>query len=535
LRLKTVAATAAAACLLSLPYPGHAHDEKETEGGAPGIQHRLGPAVCVNGTAGDFPCRRVDLLSAVPVADMGSEQANDIWGWTDPATGREYALVGLVNGVGFVDVTDPEAPLVVGRLPTRTEVSSWRDLKVYEDHVFVVSEAEGHGLQVFDLRALRDVDEPPAVFTTTADYSEFGSAHNLAINGQSGFAYAAGTGDGDGCAGGLHMIDIHQPAAPRFAGCFAADGYTHDVQCVNYDGPDDDHTAKEICFAANEDTLTIVDVTDKDQPVQISRTGYPGVGYTHQGWLSGDHRFFLSDDESDETGRGHNTRTYIWDLKDLDAPRLTGAHEADTAAIDHNLYIRGRHAYQANYRAGLRILELTNPGAGRIKERAFFDVYPADDEAGFNGSWSVYPYFASGVVVISSIESGLFVVRPRLGTDLKTEVHGLETGRVACRDESARQGGRIELAGESSWTCRDAGLELTPGDELRQDLQGIATRRRVNGRVLGLTPRRVRCSNLDSGESVEQRSQRLRFDCAQLGLPAAPGDRILIQIWGRVD
>jgi choice-of-anchor B domain-containing protein len=533
-RRELVVLALAAACLLSLPRPAGAHGEKETEGGAPGIRFRLGPARCVDGRAGDFPCRRVDLLSAVPVADMGAERANDIWGWTDPATGREYALVGLVNGVGFVDISNPEAPEVVGRLPTRTASSSWRDLKVYDHHLFVVSEAAGHGLQVFDLEALRDVVEPPALFSAVADYGEFGSAHNLAVNEQSGFAYAVGTG-GDACAGGLHMIDIRRPTEPRFAGCFADDGYTHDVQCVDYDGPDTDHTAKEICFAANEDTLTIVDVTDKELPVTISRTGYAGVGYTHQGWLSADQRFFLSDDESDEASRGHNTRTYVWDLRDLDAPRLAGTHEASTAAIDHNQYIRGRHAFQANYRAGLRILELTNPAAGRLRERAFFDVYPTDDDPGFNGAWSVYPYFASGVVVISSIESGLFVVRPRLGTDLKATVNGLATGRVACRDETVRRGAALELAGETSWSCRDAGLALPPGSRLRQDLRATATRRRVNGRVAGLTPGLVRCRNLESGEMVEQRSQKLRFDCAELGLPAAPGDRMLIQIWGRVD
>ena len=523
----------AAACLLSAAQPGRADDEKETEGGALGIQQRLGPAGCVGGMAGDFPCRRVDLLSAVPVADMGANQANDIWGWTDPATGREYALVGLVNGVGFVDVGDPEMPLVVGRLPTRTVVSSWRDLKVYDDHLFVVSEAPDHGLQVFDLRALRDVAEPPAVFASTAAYTGFGSAHNLAINEETGFAYAVGT-RGDECSGGLHMIDIRQPSSPQFAGCFAGDGYTHDVQCVIYDGPDGDHTGKEVCFAANEDTLTIVDVTDKDLPVTISRTGYAGVGYTHQGWLTGDHRFFLADDELDEIDRGHQTRTYVWNVKDLDAPRLTGTHDATTAAIDHNQYIRGRHTYQANYRAGLRILELTNPGAGKLRERAFFDVYPTDDETGFNGSWSLYPYFASGIVVISSIESGLFVVRPRLGTDLKTTVNGLETNRVNCRDETARASGRIELDGEASWSCRDSGLALPPGNQLRQDVRGTATRRRVNGRADGITPRLIRCRNLDSGAMVEQRNQKLRYDCAALGLPASPGDRMLIQIWGRL-
>ena len=76
------------------------------------------------------------------------------------------------------------------------------------------------------------------------------------------------------CAGGLHMIDIRKPRKPKFAGCFAGDGYTHDVQCVSYRGPDGAYGGKEICFAANEDTLTIVDVTDKSDPRMLSRTSY---------------------------------------------------------------------------------------------------------------------------------------------------------------------------------------------------------------------------------------------------------------------
>ena len=138
-------------------------------------------------------------------------------------------------------------------------------------------------------------------------------------------------------------------------------------------------------------------------------------------------------------------------------------------------------------------------------------------------------------MVVSSIESGLFVVRPRLGTDLETTISGLATERVACRDETARRGGTLQLAGGSSWSCRDAGLELPPGNRLRQDLRATATRRRVNGKVTGLTPNLVRCRNLTTGEMVEQRGAKLRFDCAAMGLPASPGDRMLISIRGRVD
>jgi len=166
---------------------------------------------------------------------------------------------------------------------------------------------------------------------------------------------------------------------------------------------------------SNTDTLTIVDVTNKVAPTQISRNGYAGRGYTHQGWLSDDHRYFLLDDELDERDFVHNTRTYIWDLLDLDNPILLGNYTGTNTAYDHNQYIKGNFAYQSNYRAGLRILDITNIAAASLSEVAFFDIYPANDNNGFNGTWSNYPYFDSGIVVVSGIEQGLFILKPNLG------------------------------------------------------------------------------------------------------------------------
>ena len=181
-----------------------------------------------------------------------------------------------------------------------------------------------------------------------------------------------------------------------------------------HDGPDAEHSGKEICFNSNEDTLTIVDVTNKAAPVQLSRTGYTGHGYTHQGWLTEDKRYFVHDDELDELERGHNTRTYTWDVSDLDAPTLAGHWDANGKAIDHNQYIKGNHTYQANYRRGLRILALTDPASGHLTEAAYFDTYPAADGNSFAGAWSVYPYFESGLVIVSDISRGLFILRPNL-------------------------------------------------------------------------------------------------------------------------
>ena len=122
----------------------------------------------------------------------------------------------------------------------------------------------------------------------------------------------------------------------------------------------------------------------------------------------------LLDDELDEYYIGHGTRTRMFDLSDLDAPNSipVDVFDSSAAAIDHNQYIRGRFVFQANYRAGLRILEISGDISPTLSEVAFFDVYPDDDNASFNGAWSNYPYFASGNIVVSHIEQGLFVLKP---------------------------------------------------------------------------------------------------------------------------
>jgi choice-of-anchor B domain-containing protein len=376
-------------------------------------------AACVDGLAGGYPCYNVDLLSFLPLSDIGGTQsdasANDIWGWTDPQTGMEVAIVGRRHGTSFVDISDPRHPVYLGELPAHGGADAfWRDIKVYANHAFIVSEARGHGMQVFDLTQLREMTHSPVTLRETAFYARVSSAHNLAINEGTGYAYITGAGGTNSCDDGLHMVDIRQPTAPTFAGCFDADGYTHDAQCVLYTGPDEDYQGQEVCLNSNEDTLTIVDVTDKTSPQQISRTGYPGSAYSHQGWLTEDQRYFLMDDELDEQAYGHNTRTRIWDQSDLDRPVVLGFFENSTPAMDHNLYVRDGFAYQANYRAGLRVLDIRRVAEGDLRQVGFFDIYPADDAPEISGAWSTYPFFASGVVIVSGIEQGLFVLQPHL-------------------------------------------------------------------------------------------------------------------------
>jgi len=384
---------------------------------------------CVNGKVGEFDCGNTAVSSFLPIAAIGGKRGtnmNDNWGWTDPVTKREIALLGRTDGTSFVDMTDAANPRYLGDLPKTkgSPSSAWRDMKVYKDHVFIVSDNAGeHGMQVFDLTRLRSV-KAPQTFKPDVTYDRINSAHNIVANEETGFMYTVGnSGGGETCGGGYHMVDVRTPKKPKFAGCFgdpktgrAGTGYSHDAQCVKYHGPDQKYVGKEICIGSNETAISVADLSDKKNPVAISRASYPMVAYAHQAWLTDDHRYLYLNDEGDESeGKGEaakGTRTLVWDLADLSDPVLVKEHIGVSKAIDHNLYIKGDRMYQANYSSGLRILDVADPRNPR--EVGFMDTFPGDDgRPQFTGAWSVYPYFKSGTIVVTSIGEGVFFVKDR--------------------------------------------------------------------------------------------------------------------------
>jgi choice-of-anchor B domain-containing protein len=390
----------------------------------------FGQTVCVNGMAGEYPCRNMDLMKFMTLQECGCDpngNTNDVWGWVSPASGKEFAILGCAELTSFIDVTDPVNPILVGTLPTHSVGSLWRDVESRGNWLYVVSEAQGHGMQIFDLTQLDGVASPPVVFAETAHYDFFSNCHTVNVDPVSGYVYAYGT---DSYNGGEHIVNVSDPLNPVLAGGYDASGYTHDGFAWTYDGPDPDYVGREIVIACNgrgnseNDKLVIVDVTNKTDCTPIGEYNYNGqatIGYFHQGWITKNKKFFLMNDELDEMALGNNqepygTRTHIFNITNLDNVTYQGFYESTSPAIDHNLYTLDQFVYESNYRSGVRVLDAIRVGSSILSEVAFFDLYPENDNAQFSGTWSNYPYLPSGLVLATSMYDGFFIMKPTIIT-----------------------------------------------------------------------------------------------------------------------
>jgi len=149
----------------------------------------------------------------------------------------------------------------------------------------------------------------------------------------------------------------------------------------------------------------------------LGKVIYPQIGFSHQGWLDQDQGLFFMGDEADEFTFGINTRTLMFDVRDLENPAYAGAYLHSTSVIDHNLYVKGNYLYQANYQGGLRILRIDRGDSVGLTEVAYFDTVPGVDSRNFSGAWNVYPFFDNGTILVSDLNNGLFVLRASLADD----------------------------------------------------------------------------------------------------------------------
>lgn len=396
------------------------------------VRTSSGPVTCAGGRSGVHACRNVDLLARVALPDMSAmpSGANDIWGFKDLNTEREYALLGLREGLAVFDVTEPTEPFEVAFVPGHRSI--WRDIKVlqrydastnrWRSHAYVTVDAGGR-LSVLDLGELphrvrfarRMEASAHNVHVSGVDH-----AFGVALPGASPRVHVLG-GPGRFLYGAFRSFDLTVPSRPVLAAESWTD-YSHDAvsfhargqQAAGCAGAD----ACDVLVDFNENTFDLWDISDAGGSTMLSSTTYPSAAYTHSGWVTEDGRYLLLHDELDELEElVAKTRVLVFNLADLGNPSHAGTWYGPDLATEHNGAVRGNRHYLSHYGRGLVVLDVTDPT--EPTEVGHFDTAPVQN-LGLGGAWGVYPFLPSGNVLISDQSGGLFV----LGDRTRSSDHG---------------------------------------------------------------------------------------------------------------
>jgi len=244
-------------------------------------------------------------------------------------------------------------------------------------------------LQIIDLS-----DPANPTDTTFTNPSLSNGFHNIFID-DTGFAYIAiQTGQ---AAGDMRIFDLTNPFQPVEVGV-----YFHPNVGQGFVESHDVYTRNDTAYVSYlEGGLVILDVTDRSNPQELAITNYPD-NFTHSAWTTEDGRYVLT---TDEVTNGH---LMIWDIQDLGNISLVSEYESSPGIIIHNALVSDDFAYISYYVDGLRIVDLSD--ITQPTEVGYYDTF-LQQGTSFDGAWGVYPFFPSGNIVISDLETGLYVVQ----------------------------------------------------------------------------------------------------------------------------
>jgi choice-of-anchor B domain-containing protein len=306
----------------------------------------------------------------------------------------------------------------------------------WQAYAYVTTEAN-EGLTIIDLNDLengisvinRQTTDRSAhnIYISNVDYGL-----NIAIAGPVPAVHILGSNNFGGAFRSYSLADPEVLGATYTNTSSTRNDYTHDAASITIS----DARAQTDCVQANntdclvildfnEDSLRLWDHTDENQATELGSSSYPNAEYTHSGWWSEDKQYVIVHDELDEQTHSLNTTLNIFDISSLSTPTLVGTWTGPTRAIDHNGFVRGNRYYMSNYERGLTVLDITDPSDPI--EVGFFDTYPVSDNAGFNGAWGVYPFLPSGNILVSDINSGLYIIQDHtLENDIGTIAFNFE-------------------------------------------------------------------------------------------------------------
>ncbi|MCB0836869.1 MAG: choice-of-anchor B family protein [Bacteroidetes bacterium] len=313
-----------------------------------------------------------------------STNLTDIWGYVD-GNGDEYALVGLLNGVSIVDLSDPAQPTQLHFIPGVT--SGWRDLKTYQDFAYVSNETDS-GITIIDLSGL-----PGNIAYKDTIIDQVKTAHNLYMD--AGRLYVIGFNDN---IGGFKIWDLtNDPWNPTPLGAYNQK-YVHDVYVRN-----------NLAYAAeiSAGLLTIVDVSDPANTTILGSVDYPG-SFTHNTWLNDAGNICFTTDELPGAWLQAWDVSDPGDIKFLDRIR-SSVNNGESSP--HNVHVLNDYLITSYYADGLHIVDASRPH--NLVEVGFYDTSPLADGS-FNGAWGAYPFLPSGLILVSDQQEGLFVVQPDL-------------------------------------------------------------------------------------------------------------------------
>jgi choice-of-anchor B domain-containing protein len=308
-----------------------------------------------------------------------------VWGYTAD-NGREYAIIGCPNGTAFYDISDTNNIVEVDFLPGLT--SSWREMKTFGKFAYIVSEANGSGLQIVNLKYLPDSVSLVSTFLFTG----YSRTHTISQSGP--YLYMNG---GDYGVGGIFVLDLSvNPSAPAKRGEWETE-YIHDCRVFN------DTIWGAGIFDGN---IYVIDAVNKDSlNLIVNWLNIPQPG-PHNTALSADgNHLFVTDEIS-----GNPRLLKVWDVDNVMNPVQVATWQPTgiTSSIVHNIETYGNYAVVAHYTAGVRILDITTPSSP--VELAWYDTYPSNNGFTYDGCWGVY-MFPSGKIIASDRQTGLYVLR----------------------------------------------------------------------------------------------------------------------------
>jgi choice-of-anchor B domain-containing protein len=324
-------------------------------------------------------------------------EGNDIWGWVDPVSLNEYALVGLNDGFSCVNVSDPTNPIEEFYIPDMN--TTWRDVKTWGNYAYITADVTANvGLLIVDLTDMSgNTYWHVTNFTNPNNGSsvEFTIAHNLYID-ENGICYIFGAGSNTGSnpSDGAIFLDVASNAInPVYLGEWD-DEYIHDGM-VRGD------TMYAGCI--NIGDLYVVDVSNKSNPFVLGTHQTPNA-FTHNAWVSDDGNYVFTTDEKPDSYIGSYDISDISNIQEID--RIQSNPESNS--IPHNTHVDGNFLVTSWYRDGTTVHDISNPH--NLVQVAYYDSYTGSPSNqyqgdGFDGCWGTYPFLPSGIIISSDINS----------------------------------------------------------------------------------------------------------------------------------